>query len=119
MFRTVGDEVQFVDSVRESPVVDLPNVTGRDVVWRDSFGRLLTLPSWIETVGEAKGLGTVIMLPGAEDSWGPVRPDAKATAASDREATRADLSESEVRRLGVIEIAIMVNRTEGPAEEFT
>jgi hypothetical protein len=100
VLRTVGEEVQFVERERESPVVDLPNVTGRDVVWRDSFGRLLTLLSRIETVDEVGGLGTVNMLTDAEDCWGPARPETSATDVSDGGETRSDLSESEGCKCG-------------------
>ena len=111
VFRTVGDEVQFVERVRESAVVDLPNVTGRDVVWRDSLGRLLTLLSWTET-DEAGGLGTANMLTGVEGSWAPVRLDESSTGVSGAGQTRSDLSASEECKRGgggFIEMAIMVN----------
>jgi hypothetical protein len=122
VFRTVGDEARFAERLRESAVVDLPKVIGRDVVWRDSFGRLLILPSWTDTVDEADELGTVNMLIGVDDSCGPpLGPDASATGVSTRGGTRCDLSGSEGCRSGggggggggrFIEMAIMVN---GPA----
>lgn len=121
MFRTVGDEVQFVERVRESAVVDLPNVTGRDVVWRDSLGRLLTLLSWIEAVDEG-GLGTANMLTGVDDSWDPARLDVSTAGVSEGGQTRSDLSASEESKRGgggFIEMAIMVNRASVQRKEST
>lgn len=41
VFFTVGEEGQLFERDKERAVVDFPNETGREVVCRDSLGRLL------------------------------------------------------------------------------
>lgn len=45
VLRTVGDAPAPAVKERERPVVELPKVRGRDVVWRVSFGREV-IPRW-------------------------------------------------------------------------
>lgn len=90
VFLTVEEDVECVESEKDSAVVDLPKAVGTQDVWSDNLGRLLAF-SWLCSAG-AVGVGVTDAdeVPGGAERLGTRGQLEECVGANDADADATD-----------------------------